>query len=342
MINGDTNLHLLHWASKGAGPAEDELLHHHGHQSPEQPSHPVGPLLPQGLEFERSPSESDSGSRRDEASVVIIERINFSFSSEECKISALFATLVISGVGNIVSVKMAAVSLFNYGVFLSLFPYLIYVPLCFAFVASVSRYGCFEGAIPESHMSLPKRPFAVMGFLDCLSSSMQCFASIYLSGSLLVLLPQASIPLSMILSRYMLGERYGSPQYVGAAVVFVGLLVSLLLAYRHQPNYLCEAIDLQRHCTVCSGAVTEEECLQLEAIILDARHHLPIPRTMLEKTASLPVEPNDNCAICVWVASSEASTGEEMSVFVWSIVMVLSCIPMCISRYARTSKNRES
>jgi hypothetical protein len=48
---------------------------------------------------------------------------------------------------------------------------------------------------------LAKKPFLVMGFLDAISAAMQVLATIYLPGTLLVLLPQAAIPLSMLASR---------------------------------------------------------------------------------------------------------------------------------------------
>jgi len=37
-----------------------------------------------------------------------------------------------------------------------------------------------------------------MGFLDCLAGIMQIFAATYLPGSLIVLLTQSAIPISMV------------------------------------------------------------------------------------------------------------------------------------------------
>jgi hypothetical protein len=48
-------------------------------------------------------------------------------------------------------------------------------------------------------------PFLAMGFLDAISAAMQVLATIYLPGTLLVLLPQVAIPLSMLASRLAVG-----------------------------------------------------------------------------------------------------------------------------------------
>ena len=294
MINSANSLHILHRAStaelsqqlQSSGDDESNASEHesdyqqlcasHGSpssqaQSPDNDDEEpllTSLLLPRGLEYEEAScdrssktGESDTAGRADEN--VVGSRL---FSSNECKLSFFFVMLVATGVGNILSTKLQAVSMYNYGVFLSLFSYVFYVPLCFAFIIPTARYGWFDNVIPLEHMALSKRPFAIMGFLDCLAAVMQTFASIYLPGSLLVLLPQASIPLSIVLSKNMLGERYRRPQYIGAFVVFVGVLLVLepSITHRHEPHYLCEAVDIENHCTLCREATTETTCLQVQ------------------------------------------------------------------------------
>ena len=74
---------------------------------------------------------------------------------------------------------------------------------------------------------MPRKPFAVMGGLDAMAGIMQVFSATYLPGPLLILLSQAAIPISMIISKYMLNAQYNRFQYVGALIVAGGILVVL-------------------------------------------------------------------------------------------------------------------
>jgi uncharacterized membrane protein len=376
MINADTNVHILHRALTGMssnadrGESEEGTQHEEPQQSEQQPKQPefipVSPLLPRGLEYEVPPLDDDfdlgpaalaapiTNTENGTSSNAYNPTPESKYTSKDYKLLLSFVLLVIAGAGNVVSAKLQAVSMYNYGVFLSLFSYVIYVPICFAFIIPVSKYGWFNNAITAEHWLLSKRPFAIMGGLDCLSAVMQTFASIYLPGPLLVLLPQAAIPLSMLLTKHMLGERYRKAQYVGATVVFVGLLVVLepVVTYRRAPAYICEAVDLKNHCTICSMATTEEACIHLgfdmvNRTLVPSQSNTPSgsnrgsfdlfsfkQRLFLEVQddgKEDPFRPGMD-TICEWVPLEEASTGKEFSVFVWSIVMVLSCVPMTLSR----------
>ena len=66
-----------------------------------------------------------------------------------------------------------------------------------------------------------------MGFLDCIAGIMQIFAATYLDGGLIVLLLQAAIPVSMVLSRYFLNTTYHKVQYLSAVVVVGGIVTVL-------------------------------------------------------------------------------------------------------------------
>ena len=48
----------------------------------------------------------------------------------------------------------------------------VYAPLCFAYILPVGRYGLLDGAIPPEVRTMSKRPFAVMGLLDCLAGTL--------------------------------------------------------------------------------------------------------------------------------------------------------------------------
>jgi len=91
------------------------------------------------------------------------------------------------------------------------------------------KYG---SSISPEAVAVPKYKFAVMGALDSLSGIMQVVAiAILANGSLVTLLLQSAIPFSMVISRVALKTRYTSPQYVGAAVVVMGLVVVLLPSF---------------------------------------------------------------------------------------------------------------
>ncbi|GLE04985.1 hypothetical protein PINS_up013969 [Pythium insidiosum] len=86
------------------------------------------------------------------------------------------------------------------------------------------KYG---SAITWDQRSVPKKTFAVMGALDSMAGILQVFAATYLGGSLIILLGQAAIPVSMVISSALLKTRYTIYQYIGAIVVTVGLVVVL-------------------------------------------------------------------------------------------------------------------
>jgi drug/metabolite transporter (DMT)-like permease len=74
---------------------------------------------------------------------------------------------------------------------------------------------------------MPKKPFLVMGTLDAIAGIMQIFSSTYLPGPLIILLSQAAIPVSMVISKYMLKAQYNMYQYFGALVVVAGIMTVL-------------------------------------------------------------------------------------------------------------------
>ncbi|KAF1794197.1 Chloroquine-resistance transporter-like [Phytophthora cactorum] len=98
------------------------------------------------------------------------------------------------------------------------------IPISFAYILPMIQYG---SAITWDQRSIPKRKFAVMGGLDSIAGILQVFAATYLGGSLIILLGQAAIPISMLISSLLLKAKYSGYQYVGAVVVTLGLLIVL-------------------------------------------------------------------------------------------------------------------
>jgi drug/metabolite transporter (DMT)-like permease len=190
----------------------------------------------------------------------------------------------------------------------------MYIPISFLYILPVSYFGWFQNSIPRAHItSISKKPFMVMGALDSLSAAMQILASVYLPGKLLVLLPQAAIPFSMIASRVILREHFTRCQYMGAAVVFGGIGVVLfpVLTQRAAPMFSCQALDSAEDCALCQIETTGEDCLahQKEELFSDGSPLL----------------------YCHWVSKDESLRQDDFLVFVWSLVMVASCIPMVLS-----------
>ena len=204
----------------------------------------------------------------------------------------------------------------------------MYIPLCFAYIYPASkikrrssrsrRSGSNnhehddndEPIISQEQMKMSKWPFFVMGILDCMSSLMGTFSSVYLPGPLLVLLPQASIPISMILSRQLLDERYVGFQYAGAFVVVLGIFFVLSPEVRSSSDtiYECVAIDEEQYCVTCKEETFEEVCLT----------HFD------EGTGN---------ALCEWTSSLNNSEDSEqsMSTLIWSAVLIFACIPGTLS-----------
>eukprot|EP00599_Poterioochromonas_sp_BG-1_P002851 CAMPEP_0173142518 /NCGR_PEP_ID=MMETSP1105-20130129/6133_1 /TAXON_ID=2985 /ORGANISM="Ochromonas sp., Strain BG-1" /LENGTH=448 /DNA_ID=CAMNT_0014055919 /DNA_START=235 /DNA_END=1581 /DNA_ORIENTATION=- len=72
-----------------------------------------------------------------------------------------------------------------------------------------------------------------MGGYDSLAGIMQTFAVNYISNaSLIVLVQQSAIPISMLISKYALNSTYSKMQYVGSSIVLFGIIVVLV------PNFL--------------------------------------------------------------------------------------------------------
>ncbi len=238
----------------------------------------------------------------------------------------------------------------------------LFVPLCFAYILPVGAFGLFNNAIPPHVKSMNKRPFAIMGFLDCVTGMLFTFAAVYLPGSLLILLPQAAIPISMILSNKIKGERYAAYQIWGAFVVVLGILVVLepLITQRHVADYMCVAYDEEEYCSVCMEELTEGGCLSHRTIGGSSgstdydwggdntTSNAPGDQDPVHFLWSLLSQSNDSSSssttsdddrdgmVCQWIPSKSAqqtsSSGSSANVtLLWSVMTILACIPMTLS-----------
>jgi len=135
----------------------------------------------------------------------------------------VFVSMVFVGLGNKVFNKLMTIPMYNYPNFLNLLTSFVYIPVCFAYIIPMAQ----NGYIPPEQFEVPKKTFAIMGALDALASIMQIFGATYLPGPLIILLLQAAIPVSMVISKYMVNAQYDLYQYIGAFIVASGIIVVL-------------------------------------------------------------------------------------------------------------------
>lgn len=245
------------------------------------------------------------------------------------KLIIAFFGLVIAGTANTVLNKLQAVPLYNYPNFINTFGNLLFIPITFAYILPAYRYGWFNQSITRTQWKMSLQPFAIMGALDCVAGMMQVFCAVYLPGPLLVLLPQAAIPISMIFSKHILGARYRALQYVGALVVLVGIVVVLEpeISHRNTADYICEAINMKADCSVCQVETTKKACLSHR---LDDDPYFVVDFARYASRLNASDDP-EGTPVCAWIPAADTANGEQWLVLIWSGVMILSCFPMALS-----------
>lgn len=194
---------------------------------------------------------------------------------EEKKGSTLiiaFLLMLVFQLGNRIFGRLQTYPMHNYPLFLNMVMILVYIPICFAYILPVLWSG--SNWITKEQQEIPKYKFAVMGAYDSIAGIMQTFAVNYISNaSMIVLVQQSAIPISMVISRYALQATYSKAQYIGASVVLLGIVVVLI------PNFLSSGPDPSADTSPLTNA--------------------PVP----DATTQL----------------------------IWLIVLIVSCVPMCLS-----------
>jgi len=281
----------------------------------------LNPFLP-SLEYEPVSTDDESSS--------IVSLLQLSErSKKEWKLWLVFLLLVLSGVGNVVLAKLQSLPMYNYPTFLNVYANFVYIIIsAVCYILPAIHFGWFQHSVSWRHLSMNKKPFLIMGFLDAMAAAMQVLSTIYLPGTLLVLLPQVAIPLSMIASRLVLRESFTWHQITGAAIVLGGIVVVLMpvLTNGRAPSYSCQAImgDEEEFCSICETEVSEMGCRS------HVKEKFGSPFVLSNHYEKSP--PSDTVSIfCEWVSKEEAISHDDSLVFVWSIVMVASCIPMVFS-----------
>lgn len=180
-----------------------------------------------------------------------------------------FFLMLLFQLGNRIFGKLETYPMHNYPLFMSMMSCSIYIPICFAYIIPMVKYG---DKITKEQLEIPKYKFAVMGMWDSVAGIMQTFAVNYITNaSTIVLVQQSAIPISMAISRVTLDARYTTSQYLGAAIVLMGIFVVLLPSFTQ-----------------------------------------PAPAAVVTADSAAPVESN-------------------VVQLLWILVLVLSCVPMCLS-----------
>ncbi|GMH74805.1 hypothetical protein TL16_g08196 [Triparma laevis f. inornata] len=136
-----------------------------------------------------------------------------------------FIAMTIIGLGNRIFGKLQTIPMHDYPFFNSLLSVFVYVPVCFAYIVPMQMGGRFS----QEQLEIPKYKFFIMGALDSVAGVMSTFSLNYIpNASLVVLLGQASIPISMLISRLFLKAKYSVSQYSGALVVILGIIIVLI------------------------------------------------------------------------------------------------------------------
>jgi len=299
----------------------------------------TSPLLPQrpSLEYEEQSHQSSVEDDEDRPH----QYFSATLASTDWKLWIVFGCLVASGVGNVIFAKLQSLPMYNYPTFLNIYANGMYVLMSFAYILPVSVLGLFGNSLPRSVPLRAIKPFFVMGALDALGAAMQFLATVYLPGTLLVLIPQVAIPLSMAAGSLVLREKYTVRQYIGAAVVFGGILVVLfpILSHQRDADYYCQAIDTETDCLLCKEEIIKEHCLSHNAKRDDMNHNFTqqqqLWRDLEYNNSSNSTDDSgdgDDGLYCAWVSREETDVREEdFLVFFWSIVMLLSCVPSVMS-----------
>mmetsp|Transcript_115247 Transcript_115247/g.264629 ORF Transcript_115247/g.264629 Transcript_115247/m.264629 type:complete len:464 (+) Transcript_115247:42-1433(+) len=139
--------------------------------------------------------------------------------------------LLVSSVMNSIYFKKMTSAMPNYSWFLSELTTVVYTPLFFTVVYGpylVPRPG--RKTLKEANLSgsLPRTVFAVMGMFDGMSSVLMVLGSVWTAGTTQLILRQATIPMTLVISILALGIRYHWMQYVGAGTIIAGVLVTKL------------------------------------------------------------------------------------------------------------------
>eukprot|EP00211_Chloroparvula_japonica_P002652 CAMPEP_0119127852 /NCGR_PEP_ID=MMETSP1310-20130426/6237_1 /TAXON_ID=464262 /ORGANISM="Genus nov. species nov., Strain RCC2339" /LENGTH=508 /DNA_ID=CAMNT_0007118135 /DNA_START=538 /DNA_END=2064 /DNA_ORIENTATION=- len=152
-------------------------------------------------------------------------------SSRRTIVDYVLAVLV--SIGLMLFSTMQIVSFKRLGYAFEPYPYFILLSVSFMFVPIYFTgmffvYMTTGGFVPETTTLWFKRHFVIIGFCNAMNGVLLIFAVPYTPGTIQAIFTQAIIPFVMIISVVTLKTRYTIFQYVGAVVIVVGVLVTLV------------------------------------------------------------------------------------------------------------------
>ena len=210
-----------------------------------------------------------------------------------------FLLMLVFALGNRIFGRLQVYPMHNYPLFVSNLSVVIYIPICFAYIIPILSY---TNIISKEQTEIPKYKFAVMGYYDSIAGIMQTYAVNYItSASTVVLVQQSAIPISMVVSSLTLNSKYTVSQYIGATIVMSGIVFVLI------PEFIGSTS------TATSSEISSESNMRSSF-------------TASLSSSSSILSSRDSSSI--HFNSSISSNSSEL---LWIAILVISCIPMCLS-----------
>uniref|UniRef100_A0ACD5WPP0 Uncharacterized protein n=1 Tax=Avena sativa TaxID=4498 RepID=A0ACD5WPP0_AVESA len=133
------------------------------------------------------------------------------------------AAVVAMGTGNRVLYKLALVPLRQYPFFLAQFATFGYVVVYF----SILYFRYQAGTVTDEMLSLPQKPFILVGILEALAAASGMAAGAVLSGASIPILSQTYLVWQLLLSAIFLKRRYRVNEITGCFLVTVGVVITV-------------------------------------------------------------------------------------------------------------------
>ncbi|KAK1670056.1 hypothetical protein QYE76_058215 [Lolium multiflorum] len=170
------------------------------------------------------PRTNSSGRRRGEAAVCAaagqVAGVGRSVGTE---VALATMAVVAMGTGNRVLYKLALVPLRQYPFFLAQFATFGYVVVYFSIL--YLRYQA--GTVTDEMLSLPQKPFILVGLLEALAAAAGMASGAVLSGASIPILSQTYLVFQLLLSAIFLKRRYRVNEITGCFLVTVGVVITV-------------------------------------------------------------------------------------------------------------------
>jgi drug/metabolite transporter (DMT)-like permease len=214
-----------------------------------------------------------------------------------------FLLMLVFALGNRIFGRLQVYPMHNYPLFVSNLSVVIYIPICFAYIIPILSY---TNIISKEQTEIPKYKFAVMGYYDSIAGIMQTYAVNYItSASTVVLVQQSAIPISMVVSSLTLNSKYTVSQYIGATIVMSGIVFVLIPEFIGSTNTIATSSEISSESNMGSFF------------------------TASSSSSSSILSSRDSSSI--HFNSSSISISSNSSELLWIAILVISCIPMCLS-----------